>query len=126
MTNKYISVEEVPAWKKAHELTLLVYEVTKNFPSSETYDLNSQLRRYASSVPANITEGFYRNTNKELLQFLYNSRGSLGETVYFIKLSKDLRYVGEKNFLLLKEGYDDLGKQLNGWIKSLKNKLVNH
>lgn len=121
--NKYKTVEEVPVWQKAHELALKVYKITKNFPGSETYGLTSQLRRSASSIPANITEGFYRNSTKELLQFLYNARGSLGESSYHIRLSKDLNYIKEQESSLLKEYCDNVGKQLNGWIKSLKTKL---
>lgn len=69
------SVEEVPVWVKTHELTLKVYKLTAFFPKSELFGLTSQLRRSSSSVPANITEGFYRNSTKELIQFLYNARG---------------------------------------------------
>ena len=121
--NKYKTVEEVPVWQKAHELALNVYKITKNFPHSETYGLTSQLRRSASSVPANIAEDFYRNSTKELLQFLYNARGSLGETSYHIRLSKDLKYIKDQESSFLKEYCDVVGKQLNGWIKSLKTRL---
>ena len=120
---KYQSIEEVPVWIKAHEMVLKVYKLTESFPKSELFGLTSQLKRSASSVPANITEGFYRNSTKELLQFLYNARGSLGETKYHILLSKDLKYLKEKDYLLIKNGYEEVGKQLNGWIKSLRLKL---
>ncbi|MBI3289919.1 four helix bundle protein [Candidatus Microgenomates bacterium] len=123
MVNKYQSVEEVPVWQKAHELTLVVYKVTKEFPGTEVYGLTSQLRRASSSIPANITEGFYRNSTKELLQFLYNARGSCGETLYHSRLALDLGYLTKVIYTQLKDGYDEVGKQLNGWIKSLRKKL---
>jgi len=119
----YMYVEEVPVWLKAHEMTLEVYKVTSAFPRSELYGLVSQLRRSSSSVPANITEGFYRNSTKELIQFLYNARGSLGESAYHIRLAKDLKLIEVAKFQDLKDTFDDIGKQLNGWIKSLKAKL---
>lgn len=124
---KYKQVEELPVWSKSYGLTLIVYEMTKKFPANETYALTSQIRRSASSVPANITEGYSRNSTKELLQFLYNARGSNAETIFHLKLSKDLKYLSQENFIILEEGYNEIGKQLNGWISSLKKKLaINH
>lgn len=119
----YKSVEEVPVWIKSHSLTLEVYRITSVFPKSEQYGLTSQLRRSSSSIPANITEGFYRNSTRELIQFLYNARGSLGESIYHTRLAKDLKLIEEHTYDGLREGFDEIGKQLNGWIKSLKTKL---
>lgn len=123
MVKKYKSVEEVPVWQKSHELVLMVYKVTGNFPKAEIYGLISQLRRSSSSVPANISEGFYRNSTKELLMFLYNARGSNGETLYHLRLAHDLGFTDEKQYLELVEGYNEVGRQLNGWIRSLKGRL---
>lgn len=116
----YKSIEEVPVWIRAQEFAVEVYRITKKFPNSENFGLISQVKRSSSSVPANITEGFYRNTRKELLQFLYTARGSLGETISHLNLAKRLDYLNEKEFILIKEKADEVGKQLNGWIKSLK------
>lgn len=82
-------------WKKAHRLTLLVYETTKSFPVNEQFGLISQLKRSASSVPANIIEGQSRQYKKEFIQFLYIAKGSLSETEYHLFLAKDLKYLTE-------------------------------
>lgn len=121
--NKYQKIEEVPVWQKAHGLTLEIYKITEKFPKSETFGIISQLRRASSSIPANITEGFYRKSTKELIQFLYNARGSYGETIYHLILAKDLKYLTEAEYRLLREDCEQIGKQLNGWIKSLRAKL---
>lgn len=121
--NTYQSAEEVPVWQKAHELVILVYKVTECFPKKEVYGLTSQLRRSSMSIAANISEGFYRNSTKELLQFLYNARDSLGETLYHLRLSRDLKYLREKEYQILKEACNEVGRQLNGWVKSLRSKL---
>ena len=127
MANKYRQVEEAPVWQKAHELTLLVYKVTRNFPGSELYGLTSQIRRSSSSIGANITEGFHKNSTKELIRFLYNARGSCGETLYHLRLAKDLDYLKNKDFEALLLGYNEVGKQLSGWISSLRKRLtINH
>jgi four helix bundle protein len=119
----YKKVEEVPVWKKSHEAVLLIYKATDSFPKREMFGLTSQLRRSASSIPANIAEGFYRNSTKELMQFIYNARGSCGETIYHLLLAKDLKLIKEKEYLYLIDLYNEIGKQLNGWIKSLRKKI---
>jgi len=120
---KYLKVEDIPVYNLAHELVLEIYKLTYKFPKSEIFGLISQLRRSSSSIPANIAEGFYRNSTKELIQFLYNARGSVGETIYHLKLAYDLKYISKKEFDVLTNSYNVVGMQLNGWIKSLKAKL---
>lgn len=120
INRKFKLVEEIPVWQKAHELCILVYKLTKNYPKNELYGLTSQYQRCIVSVPANITEGFYRQTIKELLQFLYVARGSLGEAKYYTILSRDLRYIKEVEYTHVIQSIDNIGKQLNGWIKSLR------
>lgn len=122
---KFYTVDDIPVWQLSHQLTLNVYKLTEKFPKTETYGLTSQIRRSSSSIPANITEGFYRNSTKELIQFLYNARGSYGETLYHLRLAKDLGFINESEYINIIENYVSLGKQLNGWIKSLKTK-INH
>src|ERR1035441_9326056 len=84
---------KIEAWKLADDLTVLIYQITTAFPKEELYGLTSQLRRAASSVPANIAEGSARGTQKDYLHFLYIARASLTEAHYFIHLSKRLGYV---------------------------------
>jgi four helix bundle protein len=84
---------KIKAWQLADDLAVAVYEVTKKFPKEELYGITSQLRRAASSVPANIVEGSSRGTKKDYLHFLHIARGSLSETQYFLHLGKRLGYL---------------------------------
>lgn len=128
MTNKKIkmkSFEDAPVWKKSYLLTLKIYNLVNSFPKEEVYGVSSQLKRASSSIGANIAEGFYRNSTKELINFLYIARGSCGECIYFLMLAKDLQYIDNLVFKELKLDYNSVSKQLNGWIKSLKSKMIN-
>lgn len=122
MNNKITIFEELRVWQEGHELTLEIYKLTKLLPREETYGITSQLRRCSSSVPANIVEGFYRHTTKELIQFLYNARGSSGEAVYFLVLARDLNYISLEKYKNLRNRYENLIKSINAFIKSLKSK----
>jgi len=59
--------EELLVFKKADELVLLVYKLTKKFPNIESYGLVSQMRRAVISIPANIIEGRSRFYKKEYI-----------------------------------------------------------
>lgn len=96
--------------------------MTSSFPKEEIYTLVSQLRRSATSVPANIVEGQSRNTTKEYLQFLCNARGSLEETRYHLLLSRDLNYLSPPGYEDLEVKYEEVSKMLNGLISRMKNK----
>ena len=82
---------DLVAWKRSHELTLVVYKQTQRFPAEERFGMTSQLRRASYSVPTNIAEGSGRETNKDYLRFLIIALSSLKETEYFLLLPCDLR-----------------------------------
>ena len=113
---------QLRVWQKSHELVLEVYKLTKSFPKYELFGIIPQLNRAASSVPANIVEGFLRDTTKEFIKFLYNARGSAGETMYFLGLAKDLGYIDERKCSEMARDYDELIRSLSALIKSLKIK----
>lgn len=113
---------ELEVWKIAHGLVLEVYKATADFPGEERYGLTSQLRRAASSVPANIVEGNSRNSTKEYMHFLFQARGSLEEVRYFLLLSKDLNYLQDAGYQRLENNCEDVSRMLNGLLASLKRK----
>jgi four helix bundle protein len=71
--------EDIEAWKKARELTKIIYEVTSQGQLATDFALKDQLRRASISIMANIAEGFEREGNKEFRQFLATAKGSVGE-----------------------------------------------
>jgi four helix bundle protein len=79
-------------WQKAHALALYVYKQTAGFPKTEQFNLTSQLRRAATSIPANIAEGCGRFTDADFVNFLQISLGSANEVEYLALLSSELGY----------------------------------
>lgn len=87
------SFRKLIIWQLSHLLVVKIYTVSKKFPSSEKFILVNQLLRAVISIPANIAEGYGRNSKKEFAQFLFISIGSLEETRYYIILSQELGYI---------------------------------
>ena len=111
--------KDLKVWEKAHLFTLKVYESTKTFPKEELYSLTNQLRRSASSIPANIAEGCGKNSKPEFAHFLNIALGSANESEYFLILSKDLTYLSEENFNIL----FNIINEAKGMLISLINKV---
>ena len=114
---------DLDAWKAAHELVLAVYRLTRKFPKDELFGVTSQVRRSATSIPANIAEGFGRHGTKEFLRFIRIANGSLQETKYFLLLAKDLGYMTPEEHASVTEFSDRTGALLGGLQRSLTKQL---
>lgn len=100
-----------------------IYQVTASFPKEEIYALTSQMRRAAVSILSNIAEGAARTGDKEFLQFLSISRGSLSELETQLIIAKELGYMPESNEIMM--NIDSLFGQLGGLMKSLRERKSN-
>ena len=118
------SFQDLEVWQKAHRLAVEIYQVTDHFPDRERFGIVSQVRRAASSVPANIAEGFGRRTTKELLQFLVNANGSLEETRYFLLLSRDLGYLRKDQFGEMDKECTSVAQMIAALGRSLKERTA--
>jgi four helix bundle protein len=111
--------KELDVWKESMFLAKEVYFLTKSFPKDELYGITSQIRRASVSVPSNIAEGAARSSDKEFIQFLYISLGSLSELETQLLLSRDLEFIRSLDIL---PKIESTKKKLLGLIKYLKNK----
>ncbi|HET8753760.1 MAG TPA: four helix bundle protein [Salinimicrobium sp.] len=110
-------------WQKAHQLVLDIYTATATFPSSEKFNLVSQINRAAVSIPTNIVEGCGRETQKELIRFLYISSGSAHELEYLVLLSKDLGFMKAEVVEELFSKITEIKKMLASLIRKINTSL---
>lgn len=119
---KHMLVEkfyQLKVWQKAKELCIEIYKVTKEFPKEELFGITSQLRRAASSVCANIAEGFGRYYFKDKIRFYYQARGSLIEVQNFLIISFELGYLSREKYVSLFNRTNEISRMLNGLIQSV-------
>src|ERR1035437_3591186 len=76
-------------WRLAHALALNVQRLTASIPRAHNSGLISQLRRAALSIPANISEGCGRESNRDLAKFLQIAIGSCSELEYHLQFCGD-------------------------------------
>ncbi|PIU01681.1 four helix bundle protein [bacterium (Candidatus Torokbacteria) CG09_land_8_20_14_0_10_42_11] len=123
MDNKIKNLYDLDAWKKSYVLVLEIYKITKGFPEVEKFGISSQLRRVASSVVANIAEGFARYHFRDKVKFYYQARGSVAEVQTFLLLSKDLNYINLAVCGRLGEKFNESAKLINGMIRSIEKQI---
>jgi len=121
MKAKIECFEDLIVWRKSHELSLLIYKITKNFPNDEKFGLISQMRRAAVSVSANIAEGFKRRGYKNKINFYNISQSSLTELHNYMILAKDLKYIDQNLLDIFKPYLKEIGMMLNGLISATEN-----
>jgi len=112
--------KDLKVWTKAHQITLKIYSLTKGFPKEEMYSLTNQLRRCASSIPANIAEGCGKNGKNDFGRFLNIALGSANETEYFLLLSKDLCYLQTEEHRQLERSINEIKAMLISLIQKVR------
>ena len=86
---------ETIVWQKAMKAAREVYRLVPLLPREETYGLRSQITRAIVSVPANIAEGWTRESKNERAQFLSVAQGSLAEAETLLTLSEQVGWFPE-------------------------------
>ena len=104
--------EKIDSRKNARKLVVEVYKTTKQQEFSRDFGLKDQIQRAAVSIMSNIAEGWDRNSKKELVRFLYISRGSAGEVRSLLYVAKDLHYIDQGIFEYLFESILTISRQI--------------
>jgi four helix bundle protein len=113
------------AWQRADDLFIEVHRAThRYFPKEEKFELGTQIRRSAYSVPANIVEGNAREAIREKLRFLNIAAASLNETGYGLHAARRLGYFSEDVYAALVDRLNGVGAPLHGLIREKRARLA--
>ncbi|HEX9254880.1 MAG TPA: four helix bundle protein [Candidatus Angelobacter sp.] len=114
---------DLQVWKKAHELTLELYRISRQFPREETYGITGQLRRAAVSIGANLAEGCGRRSSAELARFVRIALGSASELDYHLLLSRDLGFMAADEFVSASVALIEVRKMLTSFLNSVEEQI---
>lgn len=111
--------KELIIWNKSMD----VYQETKKFPEEEKFNLVSQMRRSAVSIPSNSAEGAGRNSDKEFNQFLGIAKGSSFELQTQLIISNKLKLIPIERFEQLNNTIEEVQKMISGFQSKLKSNI---
>ena len=114
------SYRDLLIWQRSIKLVGKCYQLTKLFPEDERFGLTSQLRRAAVSVPANIAEGFGRETTGAFVQFLRTAQGSLKELETHLLIAEEIEIISNQSTAPLLRECDEIGKMLRSFMRSIE------
>ena len=114
------SYRDLHVWQKGIELVAESYRLARQLPKDERFELSSQLRRAAVSVPANIAEGHGRGTRKDYAHFISIAKGSLAELETFIILTRNLDLAPHNQCDAVLSRAEEVGRMLT----ALRSKLA--
>ena len=115
--------KDLLVWKKAMNLVLAVYNITKLLPKNEIYGISDQMRRAAVSIPSNIAEGYGRQTPKSYAQFLTIARGSAYELETQLLLCQKIHQISSETIKDILNSISEIKKMLTAIINRLHQQL---
>jgi four helix bundle protein len=111
--------EKLEVWSESIELSGIVSDVTRTFPTHEQFVLTSQMKRAADSISLNIAEGSTGQSDPEFRKFLGYSIRSGAEVITCIYLAKRKRIISEKDFNTIYQYTDRLVTRIQSLRKTL-------
>lgn len=111
--------EELAVWKRSARLSAEIYKATA---SVKDRGFRDQITRAGLSIPSNIAEGYERESNKEIANFLNYSKGSAGELRTQIYIGLDIGYIDPQQGRQWLREAEEISKMLHGLIKSVRSR----
>ena len=119
-----VSYRDLEAWKSAMELLLSIYDVAARLPPIERFELASQLRRAAVSVPANIAEGQAYGPGRRYRHHVGIALGSLGELDTLLEAVRRIGYLTDQALRGSIELRHQTGRVVHGLDRSLRRRQI--
>ena len=120
---KITRFEDLECWQAARIVVNRVYSVCSADGFKRDYSLIDQVKRAATSIMANIAEGFSRKGNKEFIQFLYIAKSSASELRSHMYIALDQKYISKEQFDEIYSETDKVERQISNFIKYLNSTL---
>ena len=105
---------------KRNWATTIVYKLLNQLPKEERFGLISQISRSCTLIPANIAEGWSRDSDQNFINYLRIAKGSLYELETHLIISKNINYINDETLKDLQIRIEEISKIINGLIKSIQ------
>jgi len=113
--------EELKVWKKAVDLAVKVYEITKKDPFNKDFGLRDQMRRSSVSISSNISEGDQLDSDKSSIRHFRISKGSAAEVYTQVIIANRIGYLILEDYNYLTKECKEISAMLTSLIKHRKS-----
>ena len=122
-TKTFMAVEDLLVYQKLCLLHIEVCDLSYEWPSTEKYELGTQLRRASNSSPAQLAEKNDDRHVRNKIEGVNRSRGEANETVHHLYIAKLKNYIDEATYDDYRGRYKECVRMLNGLERTLEQKL---
>ncbi|MGD9562367.1 MAG: four helix bundle protein [Pyrinomonadaceae bacterium] len=111
--------KNLKVWQKAHELALLTYRLTADFPREELFGLRNSLRKTSIDIPAFIAEGCAKTTDGEFARTMSLAIALANRLEYYTLMALDLKMLSNEDHSSLTQAIVEVRKMLSGFSRAL-------
>jgi four helix bundle protein len=120
------SVKELEVYRKAYELAMAVFEISKRFPAEERFALTSQIRRASRSVCCNLREAWAkRRYEAHFVSKLTDCDGEANETDTCLDFARDCGYMSDEEHGMLSGLNAEVCRMLGSMLNNPAPFLIN-
>jgi four helix bundle protein len=117
-----VHYREAIVWQKAMQAADEVYRLVPCLPKEEIYGMRSQITRSMVSVPANIAEGWTRDTSRDKAHFLAIAQGSLAETGTLLSIRERQKWFAPSETGAFRQLLDEISRILTTLRRNRRTK----
>ncbi len=111
------SFKDLDVYKLSRQVSLQIFETSRQFPKEEMYSLIDQIRRSSRSVGAQIAEAWAkRRYKKHFISKITDADGEQQETQHWIETAMDCGYITSESGNKWLKSYNLIGRMLNSMI----------
>ena len=120
-----LNLDKFPIFLAAEQFSDDIWQEVAKWERFDREVMGSQLIRAADSIGANIAESQGRFHFAEKINFLYYSRGSLGETTFWLRRCQQRLLISPEKSAEFQAALEQLARDTNGYINYLRNQQHN-
>jgi four helix bundle protein len=119
MTEQIKSAKELRVYKKAYDLAMKIFFLSKSWPADEKYSLTDQIRRASRSVCANLREAWAkRRYEAHFISKLTDADGENSDTDTWLDYALDCLYLSVEDHARLTEDNRAIGEMLGAMLNN--------
>jgi len=112
-------LENLIVYKKAFELAISIYKISKTFPSEERFSLTDQIRRSSRAVSANVAEAYAkRKYESHFISKLTDADMENSETQVWLNFAFNCNFISENFYNEAIKTSKEVGSLLNYMIRN--------